>query len=75
MTGSFMKKHADPGIDEVRAARMEVTTRYGHNVDCMIADHIKQQSKHAGRLVKIKTAPKRRKSTRQVTRNPAMRAG
>jgi hypothetical protein len=34
-----MKKHADPGIDEVRAARMEISERYGHNINRMLADH------------------------------------
>ena len=46
-----MKKNADPGIDEVRAARMEVSARYGHNIDRMLADHIKQQARYADRLI------------------------
>jgi hypothetical protein len=46
-----MKKNADPGIDEVRAARMEVSSRYGHNIDRMLADHIKQQQRYADRLI------------------------
>ena len=48
-----MKKHADPGIDEVRAARMEISARYGHNIDRMLADHMKQQERYADRLVRL----------------------
>ena len=46
-----MKKNADPGIDEVRAARMEISARYGHNIDRMLADHMKQQARYADRLI------------------------
>lgn len=46
-----MKKKADPGIDEVRAARMEISARYGHNIDRMLADHMKQQQRYADRLI------------------------
>ncbi|HEY5232867.1 MAG TPA: hypothetical protein VIK35_04965 [Verrucomicrobiae bacterium] len=59
-----MKKHADPGIDEVRAARMEISARYGHNIDRMLADHIKQQERYADRLIRLAPArkvPARRK--------------
>ncbi len=60
-----MKKHADPGIDEVRAARMEISERYGHNVDRMLADHMKQQGQYADRLVTLKPTQGRRKSSRR----------
>ena len=46
-----MKKNTDPGIDEVRAARMEISARYGHNIDRMLADHMKQQARYAARLI------------------------
>ena len=46
-----MKKNANPGIDEVRAARMEVSLRYGHNIDRMLADHMKQQARYADRVI------------------------
>jgi hypothetical protein len=66
-----MKKHADPGIDEVRAARMEISERYGHNVDRMLADHMKQQEHYAGRLVALKPVQGRRKSSRPAVKKHA----
>ena len=70
-----MKKNADPGIDEVRAARMEISERYGHNVDRMLADHIKQQEQYADRLVSLKQMQGRRKSsTREVKKHAALAA-
>ena len=56
-----MKKNAEPGIDEVRAARMEISERYGHNVDRMLADHIQQQEQYADRLVTAGQTQGRRK--------------
>jgi len=53
-----MKKHADPGIDEVRAARMEISARYGHDIDRMLADHMKQQERFADRLIRLAPARK-----------------
>jgi hypothetical protein len=61
-----MKKHTDPGIDEVRAARMEVSERYGHNIDRMLADHMKYQEHYADRLVTLKPTKARRKSSRRT---------
>ena len=58
-----MKKHADPGIDEVRAARMEISERYGHNIDRMLADHMKQQERYAVRLIRL--APARKPTVRR----------
>jgi hypothetical protein len=58
-----MKTHIDPGIDEVRAARMEISERYGNSIDRMIADHIKHQQRYAGRLVNLKPTQARRKSS------------
>ena len=63
-----MKKHADPGIDEVRAARMEISARYGHNIDRMLADHMKQQKRYADRLVTRGQMPGRRKSARRAAK-------
>ena len=63
-----MKKHADPGIDEVRAARMEISERYGHSIDRMLADHMKYQEHYASRLVKLKPMQGRRKSSRRATK-------
>jgi hypothetical protein len=63
-----MKKHADPGIDEVRAARMEISERYGHNIDRMLADHMKQQEQYADRLVALKPVQGRRKTFRRVSK-------
>lgn len=60
-----MKKDADPGIDEVRAARMEISERYGHSIDRMLADHIQQQEHYADRLVTLKPMQGRRKSSRR----------
>jgi hypothetical protein len=59
-----MKKHCDPGIDEVRAARDEISARYGHDADKMIADHMKQQQRFADRLVWPPTAKRRRRVAR-----------
>ena len=64
-----MKKHADPGIDEVRAARMEISERYGHNIDRMLADHIKLQERYADRLVTLEKRPGRRKSSLRAVRS------
>ena len=61
-----MKRHAEPGIDEVRAARMEISERYGHDVDRMLADHMNQQERYADRLVALKPVPGRRKSSRHA---------
>jgi hypothetical protein len=55
-------------MDEVRAARMEISERYGHNVDRMLADHMKQQEQYAGRLVTLKLTQGRRKSSRRAKR-------
>jgi hypothetical protein len=66
-----MKKHADLGIDEVRAARMEISERYGHNIDRMLADHMKQQEHYADRLVTLKPAQGRRKSSRRAAKKYA----
>jgi hypothetical protein len=58
-----MKKHADPGIDEVRAARMEISARYGHDIDRMLADNMKQQERFADRLIRL--APARKPAARR----------
>jgi hypothetical protein len=63
-----MKKTADSGIDDVRAARMEIFARYGHNIDRMIADHIKQEAKFVGRLVMPNQARIARKTVRRSIR-------
>ncbi len=63
-----MRKHADPGIDEVRAARMEISERYGHNIDRMLADHLKQQKRYADRLVTLEPVQGHRKSSRQAAK-------
>lgn len=63
-----MKKNADPGIDEVRAARMEISARYNHNIDRMLADHMKQQQRYADRLVASGQLQRRRKSSRRVAK-------
>jgi hypothetical protein len=67
-----MKKHADPGVDEVRAARMEISERYGHNIDRMLVDHIKLQEQYADRLVTLKPMQGRRKSTRRAAKKLAV---
>ena len=69
-----MEKNADPGIDEVRAARMEVSARYGHDIDRMLADHMKQQQRYADRLVMPGQTPSRRKSSRRVAKKHAVLA-
>jgi hypothetical protein len=61
-----MKKNANPGIDEVRAARMEVSARYGHDIDRMLADHMTQQAQYADRLVIHKKMRSRRKLGRRI---------
>lgn len=43
--------NSDPVIAEVRAVRRKISARYGHNIDRMLADHIKQQQRYAGRLI------------------------
>jgi hypothetical protein len=66
-----MKKQADPGIDEVRAARMEISERYSHNIDRMLADHIKQQEHYADRLVSLEQVQRRCKSSRRAAKKRA----
>ena len=66
-----MKKKADPGIDEVRAARMEISARYGHDIDRMLADHMKQQQRYADRLVMPGQLSGRRKSSRRAAQKHA----
>ena len=66
-----MNKDADPGIDEVRAARMEVSGRYGHSIDRMLADHIQKQAHYADRLVTLERAQGRRKSPRRAAKRHA----
>ena len=69
-----MKKHADPGIDEVRAARMEISERYGHNTDRMLADHIKQQEHYANRWSRWHNGQGRRKSSVRAIKKRAVLA-
>ena len=66
-----MKKQTDPGIDEVRAARMEISERYGHNIDLMLADHMKLQEQYADRLITLEPARGRRKSFRSRAKKHA----
>ena len=66
----MMKKTAEPGIDEVRAARMEISARYSHDIDRMIADHLKQQQRYADRLVIPGPMPGRRKPARRIAKKP-----
>jgi hypothetical protein len=66
-----MKKKAEPGIDEVRAARMEISERYGHDIDRMLADHIKQQELYADRLVTLEQVRNRRKSSGRAPKKRA----
>jgi len=66
-----MKKRAEPGIDEVRAARMEISERYGHDIDRMLADHMKQQERYADRLVTLEQARSHRKSSRRAPKKHA----
>jgi hypothetical protein len=66
-----MKKQADAGIDEVRAARMEISERYGHNIGRMLADHIKQQEQYADRLVTLEPVRGHRKSSRPAAKKHA----
>jgi len=63
-----MKKTANPGIDEVRAARLEISARYGHNIDRMLADHMKQQAHYADRLVTDEQTQGRRKTSRRAAK-------
>ena len=66
-----MKQPANHGVDEVRAARMEVSERYGHDIDRMLADHLKQQERYADRLVMPGPTPVRRKPSRRAAKKPA----
>ena len=43
--------NSDPVIDEVRSVRRKISASYGHDIRKMIADHMKQQERYAGRLV------------------------
>jgi hypothetical protein len=69
-----MKKAADPGIDEVRAARMEISARYGHDIDRMLADHMIQQQRYAERLVTLDQTKSRRKPSRRAAKKRAAMA-
>ena len=70
-----MKKHVNHGIDEVRAARMEISKRYGHDIDRMLADHINQQELYSDRLVTPKPAQAPRKAVRRTAKKPTVLAG
>jgi hypothetical protein len=66
-----MKKQADHGIDEVRAARTEISERYGHDIDRMLADHIKQQAHYVARLVAPQQTQSHRKTSRRASKKHA----
>ena len=70
-----MKKDANPGVDEVRAARMEISARYGHDIDRMLADHVKQQARYADRLVTLEPNRGVRKPSRNTAKKTAPVAG
>ena len=66
-----MKQPANPGVDEVRAARMEISKRYGYDMGRMLADHLKQQERYADRLVMPGPTPVRRKPSRRAAKKTA----
>jgi hypothetical protein len=42
---------------------MEISARYGHDIDRMLADHMKQQERFADRLIRL--APARKPTARR----------
>jgi len=46
-----MKTHRDPGIDEVRRARMALSSRFDHDLQRLCAYLREEQKKHPGRVI------------------------
>jgi hypothetical protein len=51
-----MKKNRDPLIEEVRRARMELSSEFGHDIKKLCAYLRKEERKHPQRLVKPRRA-------------------
>lgn len=39
----MMKKTTDPTLDRIRQARREISARYGHDIEKMVADYRRRQ--------------------------------
>jgi hypothetical protein len=62
-----MKAHCDPLIEEVRRARMELSSEFGHDIKKLGAFLRKEERKHPRRLA----SSRRAKRARQKTALPA----
>jgi hypothetical protein len=51
---------------------MEISERYGHSIDRMLADHLQQQELYADRLVTLGKARSHRKSSPRATKKHAL---
>jgi hypothetical protein len=65
-----MSDNCEPGIAEVRAARMEISGRYGHDILRLLADHQQQLARYGDRPILPVPAPARPKKT--GPRKPAL---
>ncbi len=45
-------KHPDPALDRIRQARHEISERYDHDPDALVAHYMELDKKHADRLWK-----------------------
>lgn len=58
-----MKTHRDPLIEEVRRARMELSSEFGHDIKKLCAFLRKEERKHPQRLAKTHRANGVRRKT------------
>jgi hypothetical protein len=58
-----MKTHRDPLIEEVRRARMELSSEFGHDIRKLCAFLRKEERKHPQRLANTRNAKKARQKT------------
>lgn len=69
------EKAGCPVLEEVRAVRMEVSARSGHDIRKMLADHRELQKQFTDRLMTTERPPSHHKAVRNsANRHPALAA-
>jgi hypothetical protein len=58
-----MTTHRDPLIEEVRRARMELSSEFGHDIKKLRSFLRKEERKHPRRLAKTRRAKRARQKT------------
>ena len=66
-----MKTHPDPGINEVRRARMALSARFDHDLQKLCAYLRQEQGKHPGRVIGADVFQGGRKTSRRKDRRKA----